>query len=131
MIISSSCRTGKIQLTGNRYILLAEHILLAFILTFMANSRLCCWLFHVPFMVRNNLMNVGMPVLYLLSTAAGTVELMVLIFWAFVFSSSLKAAKLTNRLQTNVMRLSSLPASALSQGRKGVPTIQRYKPGSQ
>lgn len=76
-------------------------------------------------------MNVGMPVLYLLSTAAGTVELMVLIFWAFVFSSSLKAAKLTNRLQTNVMRLSSLPASALSQGRKGAPNIQRYKPGSQ
>lgn len=58
MIIYHTCRNGKILLTGNRYIILAEHILLAFILWFMANPRLCCWLLHVPFMVRNNLLNV-------------------------------------------------------------------------
>lgn len=116
VIISNTCRNGKILLTGNMYVILAEHILLEFILCFTANPRLCCWLLHVPFLVRNNLLNVWVPVLYLVPTVVSTVEFMVLTFLAFTFPSSVKAAKLTNRLQTKVMRLPSPSWFCSSQG---------------
>lgn len=97
-IIYNTCRNGKILLAGNRYIIVAEHILLAFILCSMANPRLCCWLLHAPFMVRNITECLNASPLTSVRINS-TVELMALIFLALIFSSSLKAAKLTDSKQ--------------------------------
>lgn len=126
-IIYNTCRNGKILLAGNRYVIVAEHILLAFILCSMANPRLCCWLLHAPFMVRNITECLNASPLTSVRINS-TVELMALIFLALIFSSSLKAAKLTNRLQTNAMRLPSPCWFSCNSGEK---VHQTFKGASQ
>lgn len=84
----------------------------------MANPRLCCWLLHAPFMVRNITECLNASPLTNVRINS-TVELMALIFLALIFSSSLQAAKLTNRLQTNAMRFyHPLAGSAVTQEKR-------------